>query len=82
MANERMGFVGIVMENRAYAAEVNTLISEYAALIRARVGVPDSEHDAAVIGLIVHGDDISLGKLTAKLGNIPGVQVKSALTKK
>lgn len=80
MADKRLGFIGIVMENRAHAAAVNQVISQYASLIRARVGVPDSELDEAVIGLIVRGDDRSLGALTAKLGNIEGVQVKSALS--
>ncbi len=76
----RLGFIGIVMEDRSQAAAVNAVISQHAALIRARVGVPDAEHNAAVIGLIVEGDDRSLGILTAKLGNLCGVQVKSALT--
>lgn len=79
---ERLGFIGIVMESRTHAAAVNALISAHASLVKARVGVPDAERDAAVIGLIVEGDDQALGSLTAKLGNIPGVQVKSALTKK
>ena len=79
---KRLGFVGIVLENRSHAPAVNAIISQYASLIRARVGVPDTEEDAAVIGLIVQGDDLSLGALTAKLGNLEGVQVKSALTKK
>lgn len=79
---ERLGFIGIIMEDRIHAAAVNALISQHAALVKARVGVPDAEHGAAVIGLIVEGDDRALGSLTAKLGNIPGVQVKSALTKK
>jgi putative iron-only hydrogenase system regulator len=61
---------------------VNAIISKHAALIRARVGVPDMARDAGVIGLIVQGDDLSLGTLTAKLGNVEGVQVRSALTKK
>ena len=81
-AETRLGFIGIVLEDRAQAALVNTTLSRYAPLIRARIGVPDMEQDAGVIGLIVQGDDRSLGALTAKLGNISGVQIKSALAKK
>jgi len=36
----------------------------------------------AVIGLLIRGDNMRVGAFTAKLGNIPGVQVKSAMTKK
>ena len=37
---------------------------------------------AAVIGLIVEGSNQELGALTARLGNLPGVEVKSALVRK
>lgn len=82
MEEKRLGFIGIVMNDRAVAHEVNTTLSQYARVIKARVGVPDADTSAAVIGLIVEGDNRELGALTAKLGNLRGVQVKSALAKK
>ena len=82
MEETRIGFVGIVLEDRAVAAEVNALLGQHARVIRARVGVPDADTQAAVIGLIVEGTNAELGALTAKLGNLHGGEVKSALTKK
>lgn len=79
MEPERLGFIGIVLEREKHAPAVNAVISQHAALVRARVGVPDAATGASVIGLIVQGDNRSIGSLTAKLGNIKGVQVKSAL---
>lgn len=79
---KRLGFIGVVLNDRAAATEVNHTLGQYARVIRARMGVPDAETSAAVIGLIVEGDNQSLGALTAKLGNIAGVEVKSALAKK
>ncbi len=78
----RLGFIGIVMDDRKASADINRIISEYAAVIKARVGVPDSQTQSGVIGLIVEGDNLTIGALTAKLGNLQGVQVKSALSKK
>ena len=78
---ERLGFIGVVMEERRSAALVNEAIGAFAHLVRARIGVPDAQSDSAVIGLIVQGSDRDLGALTARLGNIRGVQVKSALVK-
>ncbi|NLI21164.1 MAG: CopG family transcriptional regulator [Clostridiales bacterium] len=78
----RLGFIGIVINDRVIAAEVNALLGQYARVIRARVGVPDADSVAAVIGLIVEGDNPSLGALTAKLGNLRGVEVKSALSRR
>ena len=77
----RLGFIGIVMDDRKMADDVNHIIGEYAAVVKARVGVPDVHTQSAVIGLIVEGDNLVLGSLTAKLGNLKDVQVKSALSK-
>jgi putative iron-only hydrogenase system regulator len=79
---KRLGFIGIVLNDRTAAEDVNRTLGQYARVIRARIGVPDAETSAAVIGLIVEGDNQALGTLTAKLGNIAGVEVKSALAKK
>ena len=79
---KRLGFIGIVLNDRAVATDVNTTLGQYARVIRARVGVPDADSPAAVIGLIVEGSNQELGSLTAKLGNLSGVEVKSALSKK
>ena len=82
MSNEiRLGFIGIVMDDRGVADDVNHVIGEYAEVIKARVGVPDNRSASAVIGLIVEGENLTIGSLTAKLGNLKGVQVKSALSK-
>lgn len=82
MEEERIGFIGIVIEDLAQAARVNQVISQYQALVTGRIGVPDHERDMAVIGLLVRGSDVDVGAFTGKLGNVPGVQVKSAMTKK
>ena len=79
---ERIGFIGIVIEDLAQASRVNQVISQYQHIVTGRIGVPDHERDMAVIGLLVKGTDDSVGAFTGKLGNIPGVQVKSAMTKK
>ena len=49
MDGKRLGFVGIVIEERAMAAKVNEILSAFGGIIRGR------------------------------LGNLPGVTVKSAL---
>ena len=77
---ERLGFVGIVIHDRSAAEGVNRSLSAFGHIIRGRMGIPDQETGEAVIGLIVRGGNDDLGALTGKLGNLPGVQVKSALT--
>ena len=82
MEEERIGFIGIVIEDLTQAAKVNQVISQFQDMVTGRIGVPDHERNMAVIGLLVRGDNIRVGSFTGQLGNVPGVQVKSAMTKK
>ena len=75
----RMGFIGIVVQNRSNAEEVNRILSCYGRVIRGRIGIPNPENESAVIGLITEGTNEELGALTGKLGNVSGIIVKSAL---
>ena len=43
------------------------------------MGVPDPQTGNGVISLIVEGSNDQLGAMTGRLGNLPGVTVKSAL---
>ena len=80
--NKRLGFVGIIIEDRKKAAEeVNRLLSGHGDIIVARVGIPYKEKHCCVITLIVDATTDELGALTGKLGALSGVSVKSALTK-
>ncbi len=82
MQDIRLGFVGIVVEERSQAEHVNRILSGFGGIIRGRIGIPDQETGHAVIGLIVEGTNDQVGAMTGRLGNLPGVTVKSALTAK
>ena len=75
----RQGFIGIVVQNRKYIEEVNRILTRFGKIIRGRIGIPNREDETAVIGLIAEGTNDEIGALTGRLGNIPGIIVKSAL---
>ncbi len=75
----RQGFVGIVVRSRENIEEVNRILTRYGGVIRGRIGIPSREDESAVIGLITEGTNEEIGALTGRLGNIPGIIVKSAL---
>jgi len=80
--NKRLGFVGIIIEDRKKAAhDVNEVLSAFGDLIVARVGLPYKEKNCCVITLIVDATTDELGALTGRLGGLAGVSVKSALAK-
>lgn len=82
MSDTRLGFVGVVVEERTRAEDVNRILSAYGEIIRGRIGIPDKDTGLAVIGLIVEGTNEQVGAMTGRLGNLSGVTVKSALTAK
>jgi putative iron-only hydrogenase system regulator len=79
---KRIGFVGIVVEDLRQSPKVNEIVGAYSDMVTGRIGVPDHRRGIAVIGLLVEGTNERIGAFTGKLGNLPGVSVKSALTAK
>ena len=76
----RLGVIGIVIFDRSRAVQVQLVLSQFADLIVARTGIPDKETGQSVISLIVKGTVEEISALCGKLGKIPDVQAKSALT--
>jgi putative iron-only hydrogenase system regulator len=82
-AEGRLGVVAVFVENRLEAApRVNAILSEHAAIIVGRMGIPYRERNLSVIAVIVDGTNDEIGAMTGKLGAVRGVSVKSALRKK
>lgn len=78
----RLGFVGIILEDRRTAApRVNEILTAFGDRIVARTGLPYARRGCCVITLIVDATSDEVGELTGRLGQIPGVSVKSALSK-
>jgi putative iron-only hydrogenase system regulator len=81
----RLGFIGIVIDDPDHAAEINHILSRHGQIIAGRMGLPRLHHregGVSVITLIVQGTTDEIGALTGQLGNIAGVQVRSALSNK
>jgi putative iron-only hydrogenase system regulator len=78
----RLGFVGIIVEQRGATAEIiNRTLSEFGDRIVVRTGVPKVKGTCAVIMLTVEMTPDELGALTGRLGGVAGVSVRSALAK-
>ena len=80
--DKRLGFIGVIIENRKKAAPlVNAILSDFGEIIVARMGMPYAKKQCSVITLIVDATTDELGALTGKLGALEGVSVKSGLSK-
>lgn len=79
----RIGIIAIIIEgHRESAAQVNAILSEHSGIVHARMGVPNHEKDINVISLVVEATNEQVGAVTGRLGNLPGVTVKSMMTNK
>jgi len=74
--------VGIIIEDRQRAAPlVNEVLTSFGECIVARTGIPYESKHCCVITLIVDATTDQVGEMTGRLGKLPGVSVKSALSK-
>lgn len=79
---KRLGFVGIIIEDREKCARiVNDILSQYSDLILARTGLPNVKGNTSIITLVIDATTDELGILTGKLGNITSISIKSGLAK-
>lgn len=78
----KIGVIAIVVEDFERARDVNQMLHEFGDVIVGRMGLPYRERGVFVISVTVDGNDDTISALTGKLGNIPSVTVKVALTKK
>ncbi len=60
----------------------NDIVSDFQPIIRGRMGIPFPEEHVSVVSLTVFGNINEINELTGKLGNLSGVTVKTAISKK
>jgi len=79
---KRLGCVNIIIERQtAPVARVNELISQFGDCVLARLGLPCPTRGANIITLIIEAPVDRLSAFTGKLGQLPGVQVKTLMSK-
>jgi putative iron-only hydrogenase system regulator len=78
---ERIAVIGAILERpETNQKAFNDTLSAYRGIIKGRMGVPFDEADIGVIALTLRGDLDTINALTGKLGNLPGVTVKTAIS--
>jgi putative iron-only hydrogenase system regulator len=79
---KRIGTITIIITDRnRQAQKVNAILCDFGDMIIGRMGLPHAQSGLHIIALIVHATTDEIGALTGKLGALPGVSVKSSLTK-
>ena len=80
---KRIAVIGAVLDDPGNAQGMfNGIISENSDIVKGRFGMPFNEHNIGVISITVVADMDRINNITGKLGLIPGVLVKTAVSKK
>ncbi|MCK8060976.1 MULTISPECIES: TM1266 family iron-only hydrogenase system putative regulator [unclassified Fusibacter] len=80
---KKIAVIGAVLDHpEASQSRFNDVLSEFKPIIQGRMGLPFDEYDISVIAITVMGSLDDINTLTGKLGSIPGITVKTSITKK
>jgi putative iron-only hydrogenase system regulator len=78
---KRIAVIGAIVEKPQTSQEAfNETVSQYKGIVKGRMGIPFDEEDTAVIALTLQGELDEINALTGKLGNLPHVTVKTAVS--
>ena len=82
MENKRIAVAAIVIDEQSAAVEVNNVLHDYSDIIIGRMGIPYKERGISLISVALDADPDVISSLTGRLGQIQGVSVKAAISKK
>ena len=78
----KIGVISAILEEPSKCnSEFNEVVASFRGNIRGRMGIP-LEDGISIISIVVTGDLNEINSLTGQLGNIEGVTVKTAISKK
>ncbi|MDR2193035.1 MAG: iron-only hydrogenase system regulator [Treponema sp.] len=78
---KRIAVIGAVLEEPARTQTAfNDTVSTYKGIVKGRMGIPFEDENRAVISITVQAELDDINALTEKLGKIPGVTVKTAVS--
>ncbi|GMO21229.1 MAG: iron-only hydrogenase system regulator [Spirochaetaceae bacterium] len=78
---KRIAIVGAVLENPGVCQHrFNDTVAEFRNIIKGRMGTPFDNEDITVVAITVIGELDEINALTGRLGSLPNVTVKTAIS--
>jgi putative iron-only hydrogenase system regulator len=81
MTDTRIAMIAIVVEDRECTSALNEVLHEYGQYVIGRMGIPYREKAISLISVAVDAPMDVISAMTGKLGNVPGLTVKTAYSK-
>ena len=82
MEEKRIAVAAVVIDEQQSVPEVNSVLHEFNDIIIGRMGLPYRERGISLISVALDATPDRISSLTGRLGHIPGVSVKAAVSKK
>lgn len=82
MEEKRIAVAAVVIDEQDAVPEVNSVLHEFNDIIIGRMGLPYRERGISLISVALDATPDRISSLTGRLGHIPGVSVKAAVSKK
>ena len=80
--DRRIAAVSILVENLDSVEALNAILHEYAPYILGRMGIPYRERSISIICLAVDAPMDVINTMTGRLGRLPGISAKAAVSKR
>ncbi|MBE6714954.1 MAG: hypothetical protein E7575_06730 [Ruminococcaceae bacterium] len=74
----RLAVMAIIVENQESTKELNSLLHSYCEYIIGRMGIPYREKGVSLVSVAIDAPQDTIAALSGKVGNIPGISVKTA----
>lgn len=73
----RIAVIGIIIEDRSQAEQVNGLLHQYGSFVIGRMGLPYEKKQVNIISVVLDAPMDVISALSGKLGRLPGVSTKA-----
>lgn len=70
--------MGIIVEDVNSVAQLNDLLHTYSKYIIGRMGIPYREKGINIVSIAIDAPQDTISALSGKIGNLPGISVKTA----
>ncbi len=77
----RIAVIGIIIEDKHRAEQVNGILHQYGQHIIGRMGLPYEKKQVNIISIVVDAPADIISALSGKLGRLPGVSSKALYSK-
>ncbi len=74
----KVAVMSIIVEDNETVEKLNKILHEYSEYIIGRMGIPYRQRKISIISIAMDAPQDTISSLAGKVGNLPGIHVKTA----